>query len=141
MKHKEMSWKTWLTVIIIVAIIGGIASGMRASAESTTPSDLPVVDDEETYWLDEVEGVVILDDPAYFMDFAEEEEPDAEARNNKGEADAEPVDSSVVEGTGTPTTDDESATDSPDVPATDESVTEPAETPDTPSGEPNRAYC
>ena len=76
MKHKEMDWKAWLAVIIIVIIIGGIASGMRASAESTTPTDLPVVDDEGTYWLDEVEGEVILDDPAYFMDF-EEEEPAA----------------------------------------------------------------
>ena len=48
MKYKEMDWKAWLAIILIVAIIGGIASGMRASAESTTPTDLPVVDDEET---------------------------------------------------------------------------------------------
>ena len=75
MKHKEMDWKAWLAVIIIVVIIGGIASGMRARAESTTPTDLPVVNDEETYWLDEVEGEVILDDPAYFMDSEEAEEP------------------------------------------------------------------
>ena len=75
MKHKEMDWKAWLAVIIIVIIIGGIASGMRARAESTTPTDLPVVNDEETYWLDEVEGEVILDDPAYFMDYEEAEEP------------------------------------------------------------------
>lgn len=75
MKHKEMDWKAWLAVIIIVIIIGGIASGMRARAESTTPTDLPVVNDEETYWLDEVEGEVILDDPVYFMDYEEAEEP------------------------------------------------------------------
>ena len=75
MKHKEMDWKAWLAVIIIVVIIGGIASGMRARAESTTPTDLPVVNDEETYWLDEVEGEVILDDPVYFMDYEEAEEP------------------------------------------------------------------
>lgn len=73
MKYKEMDWKAWLAIILIVAIIGGIASGMRASAESTTPTDLPVVDDDENYWLDEVEGEVILDDPAYFMDFEEGE--------------------------------------------------------------------
>ena len=73
MKHKEMDWKAWLAMIIIVIIIGGIASGMRARAESTTPTDLPVVNDEETYWLDEVEGEVILDDPAYFMDIEGEE--------------------------------------------------------------------
>ena len=78
MKHKEMDWKAWLAVIIIVIIIGGIASGMRARAESTTPTDLPVVNDEETYWLDEVEGEVILDDPAYFMDYEEAEEPTPE---------------------------------------------------------------
>ena len=75
MKHKEMDWKAWLAVIIIVIIIGGIASGMRARAESTTPTDLPVVNDEETYWLDEVEGEVILDDPVYFTDYEEAEEP------------------------------------------------------------------
>lgn len=127
MKHKEMNWKTWLTTIIIATIIGGISSGMWASAEPTTPSGFPVVDDGETYWLDEVEGVVILDDPAYFVDVENDEDSTGQEA---------PVDPTGSEGTVTPTTDHESAHDAPDAPATDEPVAEPSETLKPPAGKP-----
>ena len=143
MKYKEMDWKAWLAIILIIAIIGGIASGMRASAESTTPTDLPVVDDEETYWLDEVEGEVILDDPAYFMDIEEkptlsDEEEEISLADVLGndESTTEPVASPEEN---TEQRSDESADDTPDAPdtpTTEEPVTEPTETPDTPVDEP-----
>ena len=143
MKYKEMDWKAWLAIILIVAIIGGIASGMRASAESTTPTDLPVVDDEETYWLDEVEGEVILDDPAYFMDI--EEEPTlSDEEEEISLADVLGNDESTTEPVASPEENteqrsDESADDTPDAPdtpTTEEPVTDPTETPDTPVDEP-----
>ena len=143
MKYKEMDWKAWLAIILIVAIIGGIASGMRASAESTTPTDLPVVDDEETYWLDEVEGEVILEDPAYFMDIEEEptlsdEEEEISLADVLGndESTTEPVESPEENAE---QRSDESADDTPDVPdtpTTDDPVTDPTETPDIPVDEP-----
>lgn len=143
MKYKEMDWKAWLAIILIVAIIGGIASGMRASAESTTPTDLPVVDDEETYWLDEVEGEVILDDPAYFMDI--EEEPTlSDEEEEISLADVLGNDESTTEPVASPEENteqrsDESADDTPDAPdapTTEEPVTYPTETPDTPVDDP-----
>ena len=143
MKYKEMDWKAWLAIILIVAIIGGIASGMRASAESTTPTDLPVVDDEETYWLDEVEGEVILDDPAYFMNI--EEEPTlSDEEEEISLADVLGNDESTTEPVASPEENteqrsDESADDTPDAPdapTTEEPVTDPTETPDTPMDEP-----
>ena len=142
MKYKEMDWKAWLAIILIVAIIGGIASGMRASAESTTPTDLPVVDDEETYWLDEVEGEVILDAPAYFMDI--EEEPTlSDEEEEISLADVLGNDESTTEPVASPEENteqrsDESADDTPDAPdtpTTEEPVTDPTETPDTPVDE------
>lgn len=143
MKYKEMDWKAWLAIILIVAIIGGIASGMRASAESTTPTDLPVVDDEETYWLDEVEGEVILDDPAYFMD-VEEEETAAPDETEISLADVLGNDESTTEPVASPEENteqrgDESTDDTPDAPdtsTTDDPVTDPTEAPDTPMDEP-----
>ena len=143
MKYKDMDWKAWLAIILIVAIIGGIASGMRASAESTTPTDLPVVDDEETYWLDEVEGEVILDDPAYFMDI--EEEPTlSDEEEEISLADVLGNDESTTEPVASPEENteqrsDESADDTPDAadaPTTGDPVTDPTETPDTPMDEP-----
>lgn len=144
MKYKEMDWKAWLAIILIVAIIGGIASGMRASAESTTPTDLPVVDDEETYWLDEVEGEVILDDPAYFMDVEEEEPMLSDEEEEISLADVLGNDESTTEPVASPEENteqrsDESADDTPDAsdtPTTEEPVTDPTETPDTPVDEP-----
>lgn len=144
MKYKEMDWKAWLAIILIVAIIGGIASGMRASAESTTPTDLPVVDDEETYWLDEVEGEVILDDPAYFMDVEEEEPTLSDEEEEISLADVLGNDESTTEPVASPEENteqrsDESADDTPDAsdtPTTEEPVTDPTETPDTPVDEP-----
>ena len=144
MKYKEMDWKAWLAIILIVAIIGGIASGMRASAESTTPTDLPVVDDEETYWLDEVEGEVILDDPAYFMDVEEEEPTVSDEEEEISLADVLGNDESTTEPVASPEENTEQRSeqsaddtpDAPDAPTTDAPVTDPTETPDTPMDEP-----
>ena len=123
MKYKEMDWKAWLAVIIAIIIVSGIASGFMARAEEATPTDMEVVNDEGTYWLDEVEGEVILDDPAYFME-TEEEPADKEV-------DDAPADETTTEGADTPSTDEGT-----DVPATDDPVTDPIETPDIPVEEP-----
>lgn len=135
MKYKEMDWKAWLAVIIAIIIVSGIASGFIARAEEATPTDMEVVNDEGTYWLDEVEGEVILDDPAYFME-TEEEPADKEA-------DDAPADETTTEGTDTPSTDepvtepsDPPTDEGTDVPATDDPVTDPIETPDIPVEEP-----
>lgn len=135
MKYKEMDWKAWLAVIIAIIIVSGIASGFIARAEEATPTDMEVVNDEETYWLDEVEGEVILDDPAYFME-TEEEPADKEA-------DDAPADETTTEGADTPSTDepvtdpsDPPTDEGTDVPATDGPVTDPIETPDIPVEEP-----
>ena len=133
MKYKEMDWKAWLAVIITVIIVSGIASGLMAHAEEATPTDMEVVNDEETYWLDEIEGEVILDDPAYFMDVEEEEPADAEV------AEAPSSDEPVEGSTEKPVTDEPSALDTDegkDDPTDDEPVTDPTETPDTPMDEP-----
>ena len=135
MKYKEMDWKAWLAVIIAIIIVSGIASGFMARAEEATPTDMEVVNDEGTYWLDEVEGEVILDDPAYFME-TEEEPADKEA-------DDAPADETTTEGADTPSTDepvtepsDPPTDEGTDVPATDDPVTDPIETPDIPVEEP-----
>ena len=135
MKYKEMDWKAWLAVIIAIIIVSGIASGFIARAEEATPTDMEVVNDEGTYWLDEVEGEVILDDPAYFME-TEEEPADKEA-------DDAPADETTTEGADTPSTDepitepsDPPTDEGTDVPATDGPVTDPIETPDIPVEEP-----
>lgn len=135
MKYKEMDWKAWLAVIIAIIIVSGIASGFMARAEEATPTDMEVVNDEGTYWLDEVEGEVILDDPAYFME-TEEEPADKEA-------DDAPADETTTEGAATPSTDepvtdpsDPPTDEGTDVPATDDPVTDPIETPDIPVEEP-----
>ena len=135
MKYKEMDWKAWLAVIIAIIIVSGIASGFMARAEEATPTDMEVVNDEGTYWLDEVEGEVILDDPAYFMET--EEEP-----ADKG-ADDTPAGETTTEGAATPSTDepvtdpsDPPTDEGTDVPATDGPVTDPIETPDIPVEEP-----
>ena len=135
MKYKEMDWKAWLAVIIAIIIVSGIASGFIARAEEATPTDMEVVNDEGTYWLDEVEGEVILDDPAYFME-TEEEPADKEA-------DDAPADETTTEGADTPSTDepvtepsDPPTDEGTDVPATDDPVTDPIETPDIPVEEP-----
>ena len=135
MKYKEMDWKAWLAVIIAIIIVSGIASGFMAHAEEATPTDMEVVNDEGTYWLDEVEGEVILDDPAYFME-TEEEPADKEA-------DDAPADETTTEGADTPSTDepvtepsDPPTDEGTDVPATDGPVTDPIETPDIPVEEP-----
>lgn len=135
MKYKEMDWKAWLAVIIAIIIVSGIASGFIARAEEATPTDMEVINDEGTYWLDEVEGEVILDDPAYFME-TEEEPADKEA-------DDAPADETTTEGADTPSTDepvtepsDPPTDEGTDVPATDDPVTDPIETPDIPVEEP-----
>ena len=135
MKYKEMDWKAWLAVIIAIIIVSGIASGFMARAEEATPTDMEVVNDEGTYWLDEVEGEVILDDPAYFME-TEEEPADKEA-------DDAPADETTTEGADTPSTDepvtepsDPPTDEGTDVPTTDDPVTDPIETPDIPVEEP-----
>lgn len=135
MKYKEMDWKAWLAVIIAIIIVSGIASGFMARAEEATPTDMEVVNDEGTYWLDEVEGEVILDNPAYFMET--EEEP-----ADKG-ADDTPAGETTTEGAATPSTDepvtdpsDPPTDEGTDVPATDDPVTDPVETPDIPVEEP-----
>ena len=128
MKYKEMDWKAWLAVIIAIIIVSGIASGFMARAEEATPTDMEVVNDEETYWLDEVEGEVILDDPAYFME-TEEEPADKEA-------DDTPADESAPDGTDTPPTDepvtepsDQPTDEGSDAPVTGDPATDPTETP------------
>ena len=128
MKYKEMDWKAWLAVIIAIIIVSGIASGFMARAEEATPTDMEVVNDEETYWLDEVEGEVILDDPAYFME-TEEEPADKEA-------DDTPADESAPDGTDTPPTDepvtepsDQPTDEGSDAPVTVDPATDPTETP------------
>ena len=128
MKYKEMDWKAWLAVIIAIIIVSGIASGFMARAEEATPTDMEVVNDEETYWLDEVEGEVILDDPAYFME-TEEEPADKEA-------DDTPADESAPDGTDTPPTDepvtepsDQPTDEGSDAPVTCDPATDPTETP------------
>ena len=128
MKYKEMDWKAWLAVIIAIIIVSGIASGFIARAEEATPTDMEVVNDEGTYWLDEVEGEVILDDPAYFME-TEEEPADKEA-------DDTPADESAPDGTDTPPTDepvtepsDQPTDEGSDAPVTGDPATDPTETP------------
>lgn len=135
MKYKEMDWKAWLAVIIAIIIVSGIASGFIARAEEATPTDMEVVNDEGTYWLDEVEGEVILDDPAYFME-TEEEPADMGA-------DDTPAGETTTEGAAAPSTDepvtepsDPPTDEGTDVPATDDPVTDPIETPDIPVEEP-----
>ncbi len=160
MKNK-MDWKAWLAIFVLLIVIGGIANSMKAQAESATPTDMEVVDDEEIYWLDEVDGVVILDDPVYFMDLEEEETkialddmPSAAETTAAVEETVRPVDEAA-----TPSAASSDVTDQPDAPAdvtdsqeqdelteqptedappdtTDEPAANPDETPDTPADVP-----
>ena len=144
MKYKEMDWKAWLAVIITVIIVSGIASSLMAHAEVATPTDMEVVNDEEIYWLEEIEGEVILDDPAYFMDVEEDETAVSDEEEEISMADVLGNDASTTEPVESPEENaeqrgDESADDTPDVPdtpATDAPVTDPTETPDIPVDEP-----
>ena len=116
MKHKEMDWKAWLALIIIVIIIGGITSGMQARAESTTSADQAMVNDKENHHLDKAESEgVSTDEPVDI-----------------------PADSPSAAETSTPSPENE-ATDTPDAsgtPTTDDTITNPTEAPNPPADKP-----
>ena len=67
--------KGWALVSVLTMLLSlaGVAYG----------EELPVIDDDDTtYWLDEVEGTVILDDPIYFMGLEEETEEELPETGN-----------------------------------------------------------
>ena len=119
----KMDWKAWLGLIVIVMIISGIATGFAAYAEAT-PTDVEV-ENTESDWLDDVEGEVILDDPAYFMDI-EEDEPAVDASETTTPAD---------EKTETEQPNEETPEQPEDI-TTEEPTAEPTVTPDAPVEEP-----
>lgn len=55
---RNMDWRSWLALIVSMSILCGLSSHFFGLAHA----------EDEGYWLDEAEGVVILDDPAYFLD-------------------------------------------------------------------------
>lgn len=68
-------WKEWLTMTLILALVCLQPAGPVAMSESALPEPDA---GEESNWLDEVDGLVILDDPIYFMNLDEEEPIDGE---------------------------------------------------------------
>lgn len=55
---RNMDWKSWLALIVSMSILCGLSSHFFGLAHA----------EDEGYWLDDVDGVVILDDPEYFPD-------------------------------------------------------------------------
>lgn len=57
-KKDNMDWRSWLALIVSVSMLCGLSSLFFGHAHA----------EDEGYWLDDAEGIVILDDPAYFLD-------------------------------------------------------------------------
>lgn len=55
---RNMDWKSWLALIVSMSILCGLSSHFFGLAHA----------EDEGYWLDEAQGVVILDDPEFFLD-------------------------------------------------------------------------
>lgn len=55
---RNMDWRSWLALIVSMSILCGLSSHFFGLAHA----------EDEGYWLDEAEGVVILDDPEFFLD-------------------------------------------------------------------------
>ncbi len=121
MKKNDMDWKVWLALIVLLIIIGGIFKGMGAKAE-TTPTDMVTAENEASDWLDEVDGTVILDDPAYFMDLEEDEGASA-AKESAPSSTAEAV--ATAEEAATPSAEPSDTTEQP----ADPPVTNTTDTP------------
>ncbi len=129
MKKNDMDWKVWVALIVLLIIIGGIFKGMGAKAE-TTPTDMVAVENEASDWLDEVDGTVILDDPAYFMDLEEDEGASA-VEEPAPSSTADTV--ATAKESATPSAEPSDTTEQPDNP-TDQPVDPPVtDTTDTPT--------
>lgn len=55
---RNMDWKSWLALIVSMSVLCSLCSHFFGLAHA----------EDEGYWLDDVDGVVILDDPEYFLD-------------------------------------------------------------------------
>ena len=55
---RNMDWKSWLALIVSMSILCGLSGHFFGLAHA----------EDEGYWLDEAQGVVILDDPEFFLD-------------------------------------------------------------------------
>ncbi len=126
--------KAWVALILMAIFIGNIASGIFALAESKVPAG---ADDAEPYWLDEIGGTVILEDPAYIMS-ADDETADNSTGNgsNAGATNADVIE---TDATGTDTDDASADNQTSDETETEsgETDTEPGGTSDTPSDTPS----
>ena len=100
--------------------------------------ELPVLEDDDTaYWLDEVEGTVILDDPIYFMGLEEETEEELPETNDPAtEPTQQPTEAPTTEPTQQPTNE---PTTEPTQQPTEEPTTEPTQQPtEEPTTEPTQ---
>ena len=126
--------KGWALVSVLTMLLSlaGVAYG----------EELPVIDDDDTtYWLDEVEGTVILDDPIYFMGLEEETEEELpETGNPTTEPITEPTQKPTEEPTTEPTQQPtEEPTTEPTQQPTEEPTTEPTQQPtEEPTTEPTQ---
>lgn len=126
--------KGWALVSVLTMLLSlaGVAYG----------EELPVIDDDDTtYWLDEVEGTVILDDPIYFMGLEEETEEELpETGNPTTEPTTEPTQKPTEEPTSEPTQKPtEESTTEPTQQPTEEPTTEPTQQPtEEPTTEPTQ---
>ena len=126
--------KGWALVSVLTMLLSlaGVAYG----------EELPVIDDDDTtYWLDEVEGTVILDDPIYFMGLEEETEEELpETGNPTTEPTTEPTQKPTEEPTSEPTQKPtEEPTTEPTQQPTEEPTTEPTQQPtEEPTTEPTQ---
>lgn len=135
------SFKRWLTMLLCAMLVCVYMTGSIAAGESTTPTDLEIVEEDESYWLDEVEGEVILDDPAYFM--AEDgEEPAVDTGADVPSEEADDKATEDAAGGETPATPDTPTTEGEvDQTTGDDAAQQPSDTPsdtpaDVPVGEP-----
>ena len=136
-KMNKHGFKRWLTMLLCAMLVCIYMTGSIAAGESTTPTDLEIVEDDDSYWLDEVEGEVILDDPAYFMD-EDGEEP---ADDTGADVPSEEADDKATEdtaGSETPATPDTPTTEGEvDQTTGDDAAQQPSDTPvDVPVEEP-----
>ena len=131
MKTMIKGWAL-VSVLTILLSLAGVAYG----------EELPVIDDDDTtYWLDEVEGTVILDDPIYFMGLEEETEEELpETGNPTTEPITEPAQKPTEEPTTEPTQQPtEEPTTEPTQQPTEEPTTEPTQQPtEEPTTEPTQ---
>ena len=122
--------KHWMMLLLSAVLVCVSGLTMLVYAETTIPNASEAAEANEVYWLDEVEGEVILEDPAYLMDAEEAEDKEAiPTVQPDNTPDAENSEPSATDPISTPTVSPDVPTESPTAIPTEQPTQQPTEQP------------